>query len=470
MYVGKTELRLNLIRNSKKELVQGIYEKTKLALSFTWRKVHWSSPLPRTIGIQKQDMIIKGDIQISLWDLGGQDEFHSLHDLVIQNTNIQGIASSFFLLCKLTRNKKKCKDQLDEYCTEIMNELEYWIKFIASNTRPSIEFTPRIIIIFTFCDKVYQDLKRLQTNLQQVIKNLKNEYKEWVNIYDFIPSFCIDARSTSSVQPLARFVTNEIKHILDNLPKVLLVCLQMGKVIIQWNEKHTNKPMVPWETFEELCAENTNLKCFRGDQSNMKKHCQAVAQTLHEGGNVLYFENLEFVVMDPNWFCHEILGSLLAFDQSFCAALGYDVSINTGGFVNYTDVEILFQKSLSGEYSHVGHNRKKEVDVQKIRKIEGVQVEDLIKLMMELNQCYQETDDIGSSNEKGRIFIPSILKDANGDVHQGERKLYWEKFGIESKQWPNVVYVGSRLECGDPEHTFLTVGFFPRLQVHQTHC
>lgn len=104
-------------------------------------------------------MIIKGDIQISLWDLGGQNEFHSLHDLVIQNTNVQGIASSFFLLCKLTCNKKECKDQLDEYCTEIMNELDYWIRFIASNTRLSIEFTPHIIIIFTFCDKIYQDLK-----------------------------------------------------------------------------------------------------------------------------------------------------------------------------------------------------------------------------------------------------------------------------------------------------------------------
>ncbi|CAM6028635.1 unnamed protein product [Sphagnum balticum] len=463
--IGKTELRLSLIRNSKKELVQGIYEKTKLALSFTWRKLNWSPPLPRTLGIEKQDMIIKGDIQISLWDLGGQDEFHSLHDLVIPNTNIQGIASSFFLLCKLTRDKKECKDQLDEYCTEIMSELEYWIRFIASNTRPSIEFTPRIIIIFTFCDKVYQDLKRLQTNLQQVIKNLKNKYKELVNIYDSIPSFWIDARSTSSIQPLARFVTNEIKHILDHLPKVLEVCLQMGKVITQWNEKHTNKPMVSWETFEELCAENTNLKCFLGDQSNMKKHCQAVAQTLHEGGNVLYFENLEFVVMDPNWFCHEILGSLLAFDQSFRVALGYDVSISMEGFVNYNDVEILLQKSLSGEYFHVGHNRKKEVDVQKIRKIEGVQVEDLMKLMMELNQCYQETDDIGSSNEKGGIFIPSILKDAYGDIHQGERQLNWEYFGKELKPWPNVVYLGSRLECGDPEHTFLTVGFFPRLQV-----
>ncbi len=147
-----------------------------------------------------------------------------------------------------------------------------------------------------------------------------------------------------------------------------------------------------------------------------------MAKTLHQGGNVLYFEILEFMVMDPNWFCHEILGSLLAFDESYCVALGYDVSINMEGFVSYNDVEFLFQKSLSGEYSHVGHNHKED-DVQKIRKIQVVQVEDLIKMMMELNQCYQKTDNMGSSNEKGGIFIPAILKDPYGDVHQANRRL-----------------------------------------------
>jgi hypothetical protein len=89
-----------------------------------------------------------------------------------------------------------------------------------------------------------------------------------VNIYDFVTSFWIDVRSTSSIQSIARFVTNEIKHILDYLLKVLKVCLQMAKVITQWKEEHINKPMGSWETFEKLCAKNTNLKCFHGDQSS----------------------------------------------------------------------------------------------------------------------------------------------------------------------------------------------------------
>ncbi len=214
-------------------------------------------------------------------------------------------------------------------------------------------------------------LSRLEATPNQLTtsnQKLEKKYKELVNIYDFIPSFWIGVGSTSSIQPLARFVPNEIKHILDHLLKVLEVSLQMGKVITQWNEEHTNKPMVSWETFEKLCAKNRTLKCFLDDQSNMKKHCQVVVQTLHQGENALYFENLEFTVIDPNWFCHEILGSLLAFNESYRATSGYDLSINMEGFVNYSDVEFLLQKSLFGEYFHVGHNCKED-DIQKIRKI-----------------------------------------------------------------------------------------------------
>ncbi len=50
-------------------------------------------------------------------------------------------------------------------------------------------------------------------------------------------------------------------------------------------------------------------------------------------------------------------------------------------------------------------------------------MEDLIKMMMELNQCYQETNNIGSFNEKGGVFIVAIEKDPYDDVQQGEPQL-----------------------------------------------
>lgn len=55
-----------------------------------------------------------------------------------------------------------------------------------------------------------QSVPRLEATPNQLTTNnqkLEKKYKELVNIYDFIPSFWIDVRSTSSIQPLARFVT-----------------------------------------------------------------------------------------------------------------------------------------------------------------------------------------------------------------------------------------------------------------------
>jgi GTPase SAR1 family protein len=39
----------------------------------------------RTIGIEVEPMLVKDNLKISLWDLGGQDEFHAFHDLVVPN-------------------------------------------------------------------------------------------------------------------------------------------------------------------------------------------------------------------------------------------------------------------------------------------------------------------------------------------------------------------------------------------------
>jgi GTPase SAR1 family protein len=36
----------------------------------------------QTIGIEVESMLVKDNVKISLWDLGGQDEFHAFHDLV----------------------------------------------------------------------------------------------------------------------------------------------------------------------------------------------------------------------------------------------------------------------------------------------------------------------------------------------------------------------------------------------------
>lgn len=37
---------------------------------------------------------------------------------------------------------------------------------------------------------------------------------------------------------------------------------------------------------------------------------------LHEAGQVIFFERSNFVVVDPNWFYHDVVGQVLNIDEA----------------------------------------------------------------------------------------------------------------------------------------------------------
>jgi len=100
----------------------------------------------RTIGIEVEPMLVKDNLKISLWDLGGQDEFHAFHDLVVPSLNDNGAACFFILLCKILCNENSNNEK---HMDEIEKELQYWLRFIFSNERLLITFKPFVRIAFT---------------------------------------------------------------------------------------------------------------------------------------------------------------------------------------------------------------------------------------------------------------------------------------------------------------------------------
>jgi hypothetical protein len=70
---------------------------------------------------------------------------------------------------------------------------------------------------------------------------------------------------------------------------------------------------------------------------------------------------------------------------------------------------------------------------------------------------------VGESNSQSvkHLFVPTTLQ-FDESVAKGERRLKWTaQFSSDAK----VIYIGQRLQCGDQDHTTLTPGFFPRIQV-----
>jgi hypothetical protein len=59
------------------------------------------------------------------------------------------------------------------------------------------------------------------------------------------------------------------------------------------------------------------------------------------------------------------------------------------------------------------------------------------------------------------LFVPTTLQ-IDQSVAKCERRLKWiAQFSSDAE----VIYIGQRLQCGDQEHTTLTPGSFPRIQV-----
>ncbi len=105
----------------------------------------------RTHGIEIFGLKNYAGIRLSIWDMGGQKEFHAFHDFMFPNLSDTGNPSSFLLVSSPFKNvymdaKKQPAD--------VYQELECWLWFVASHTRKSISFKPKVVVVLTHADKV----------------------------------------------------------------------------------------------------------------------------------------------------------------------------------------------------------------------------------------------------------------------------------------------------------------------------
>jgi valyl-tRNA synthetase len=117
-----------------------------------------------------------------------------------------------------------------------------------------------------------------------------------------------------------------------------------------------------------------------------------------------------------------------------------------------------------GEMKHLeillGSSLKDTADLVGLKKDEILNY--LVRLMVKMDFAYEDIT-MGESNSQSvtRLFVPTTLQ-FDSNVAQGERRLKWtSQFSSNAE----VIYIGQRLQCGDQEHTTLTPGFFPQIQV-----
>ena len=382
----------------------------------------------RTRGIEVHVASFDDDIHVTMWDMAGHDDYHSFHDLVVPNlTGNSGSSCSFLLVCNLLQvgiNGHKSLKSLQ--C--IGDELLYWLRFIASNSQISIAYQPHVTIVLTNLDMVPSDYHTcFLPRIRDKVQSFRDQFQDILEIDAEV--FAVNALSTESINHLLACMKEHLKKLLGRLPPVFEACSKMQVILSNWNRQHPNQPLVRWNVFAELCDKVEELRFHEGLKPEVLRRKKAiVAASLHDGGHLMYNEELDFVVLNPHWFCHDIIGHVLK-----CKELDdYDGIAN--GTITKVNLKHVVSSSL---HSH----------------LQGFCFEDLLQMMTKLELCYEQDGET--------MLIPSLLQDYNDQSALGRRPLRWPS----QEKSANWHYVGRRMVCNDEAHTFLTLGFFPRLQV-----
>ncbi|XP_031104877.1 protein TORNADO 1 [Ipomoea triloba] len=366
--------------------------------------------------------------KISIWNLAGQHEFYALHDLMFPG---HGSASFFLIVCSLFRNPNNREQKTPN---EIEEDLQYWLRFIVSNSRRALQqcMLPNVTVVLTHYDKVNQASPDLQAAVN-LIQKLRDKFHGFVEFYPTL--FTVDARSSASVSKLAHHIRKTSKTVLERVPQVYELCNELIQILSEWRVENHHKPAMKWKDFADICQVKVPSLRIRSRLDNTEKvemRRRAVATCLHNIGEVIYFDELGFLILDCEWFCGEVLGQLMRLDVRKHSSI-------ENGFISRKHLERILKSSLDSQIPGMGS-----------KVFENLEASDLVRMMLKLELCYEQDP----SDPNSPLLFPCVLEEGRG------RPQKWQ---INA---PDCIYAGRHLECDDTSHMFLTPGFFPRLQVH----
>jgi hypothetical protein len=207
--------------------------------------------------------------------------------------------------------------------------------------------------------------------------------------------------------------------------------------------RNPKSPMMNWKTFSALCQQTNfpGLVKVTAEGSMVEARHKAVATSMHNSGDVIYFEDLDFLVVDLDWFCYRVMGHLIKLSGDHSKLV---TATDPDGFTSRAYLENVLSDSLKSS-RELGYGGS-ALDVTP---------QNLVHLMLRLELCFENTT---AAHGVGNLFIPTIL-----DIGQEAVSWSWS----HSNQ--NSSYFGRRLQCADPEHTFIPRRLFCRLQVLCSH-
>lgn len=412
----------------------------------------------RTPGIEVTS-VNRSDLEIFFWDLAGQREYHAFHDLMFPNE--QG-PSLFFIVCSLVQDNQHrhghTRGQKHKPFEAMLGELRYWLCYISSNTKKVSRRMPHVNFIFTHIDKLDKGSATVATIKDEVKAHTKELEQEFSSVVKVVGTFFVDARKPSPVQRVVDHAIAECKEIVKSCQAVYCVCNSAKKILARWMTIHPHEPWMDAKDFIRLCLEELpefqGIVSHGGRRKDFVKVIKAVLFSLHQTGNLIYFKNLGIVLVNLQWFCRDFMGGIL--EKTIQVSNDLNVEDHKGIWKRREINSILknlYSASMKSKKGVSKWNRKGPASVAIDQENNSQQdPEQLISIMIQLELCFEVNSGID-------LFIPATLCHSKWQTHRR-----WTA-GVGSLT-DSFGHLGRRLKCKDETHTFITPGFFPRLQVH----
>ncbi|GBG87845.1 hypothetical protein CBR_g46001 [Chara braunii] len=382
---------------------------------------------------------------IQFWDLGGEQQYKSIHDFFMPTLgNEMAVLPMFLLVCNPVRVRdgtmsKAAKGKSVEWRSipELKMQLKYWLRLIAANSGAMRK--PLVALVFNPHHPLPSPCE-FTSQAKELLEWASVKFQDMLEIGNVL--FVVDARERADCRPVRDFLFRRAKAILKGTKMLRVMDQVLSKIV----SLPRHFPLLSWEDFSRICQsaafpsryrKEEPLLCEDGEpvaEQHLSKAAtryladlaSIVARYLHDIGEVIWFDPMCFVVVKPQWFCCRIAGELI---PSAFQRFGI-----RNGIASLQLLEHILSRSLPVLYNH-WHK---------------VEVKDLINLMVKMEMGYKVFQDGEMS-----VLIPACLRDRRvcGDIK-------WEAGRMESSG-----FCGFRIECKDKDRTMLTPGFFHRLQV-----
>ncbi|KAL3679039.1 hypothetical protein R1sor_021995 [Riccia sorocarpa] len=347
-HAGKTSLRITMMKTRQKESRIVRYGRRKLGKLWSGK----NSSMKRTKGVDVELLWDDNQMQVSVWDLAGQEIFRALQALLLPA--VTQACVFVFVFSPFQEDQSHVKEVKEDVEGSFRLELRSWLRFVASHYPITGTFLPEVLVVITHKDKMKQYGRDLDCEwATPIVNHFRAEYGRALALY--ATPWYVDAWNVEEVNPFVEKLCALLSKMLSKkTPQAPSICCKLISEIL--DAKHASSSQMvakPVWSIQDFCIhisrrlEALNLGSLDQNVENDRRVLLAMIQYMHDVGSIFYLPKCQLVVCDINWFTHKFLGVLIGEGHGFHSTFLYRDFSSENGVVTNGILKIIL-KELSG--------------------------------------------------------------------------------------------------------------------------